>query len=324
MNDPSGESIGVALTTYNGEQFLARQLDSILSQSLRPDMIVAVDDGSHDGTLKILSTYAQKNPTLKVFQNPSNLGYIKNFAKAIGLCRTDFVALSDQDDIWHPEKLARCVGALQQNPGAGLCYHNTGLMDTGDKHIDLTLWDLSEWHFPLTKKQVQSRVADRRGPVPGFALVMHRELVDLLAPVPGSQYCGHDWWINALAFFLFEPVCIPEPMAYYRMHPGQVSGAADSLLQGTGFEKRKSLFDIERIKRNVKREVYRVFHRKRVLAQKRQDEQTLRRELVQCLEALRRVIRESGWISAGQRTAFLNSLDLELQRLADPETTDRR
>lgn len=323
MNDPSGESIGVALTTYNGEQFLARQLDSILSQSLPPEMIVAVDDGSHDGTLQILSAYAQKNPTLKVFQNSRNLGYIKNFAKAISLCKTDFVALSDQDDIWHPEKLARCVGALQQNPGAGLCYHNTGLVDTDDRPIDLTLWDLSEWYFPLTKKQVQSRVADRRGPVPGFALVMHRELVDLLMPVPGSQYCGHDWWINALAFFLFEPICIQDPMAFYRMHPGQVSGAADSLLEGTGFEKQKSLFDLERIKRNVKREVYRVFHRKRVLDQKRQDARAISSELVYCLEALRRVIKESDLINDGMRTAYLSVLDLELRRLVDPESADR-
>ena len=224
MINTSGESIGVALAAYNGEQFIARQLDSILAQTLPPDKIIVVDDGSTDGTLQTLEDYAQKNATIEVHQNSSNLGYIKNFEKAIALCRTDYVALSDQDDIWHPDKLARCVGALQEHRGAGLCYHNTGLLDAAGQRIDLTLWDLSEWQFPLTKEQVQGRVSDRRGPVPGFALVLHRDLVALLLPVHGSLYCGHDWWINAIAFFLFDPVCIPEPMAYYRMHPGQVSG----------------------------------------------------------------------------------------------------
>jgi glycosyltransferase involved in cell wall biosynthesis len=309
------ETVGVALAAYNGAKFIARQLNSILTQSCPPDKIVVVDDGSTDETPQILEGYSRTHGTLEVHRNAYNLGYIKNFEKAIGLCQTDYVALSDQDDIWHPEKLARCVAALREHRGAGLCYHNTGLLGADDQHIDLTLWDLSEWQFPLTKAHVQKGIADRRGPLPGFALVMHRDLVSLLLPIPGNLYCGHDWWINAIAFFLFEPVCIPDPMAYYRMHPGQVSGAADSLLKGTAFEKKKRLFDIERIKRNVKREVYRLFNRKAVLARKRQDAHDQRQELARCLEALRKLIISSERINDELRTRYSDLLLHEQQRL---------
>ncbi len=318
MGKNNQETVGVSLAAYNGAQFIARQLDSILSQSRPPDKIVAVDDCSTDGTLQILENYAKDNSAIEVHQNSSNLGYIKNFEKAITLCRTDYVALSDQDDIWHPEKLARCVGALVQNRGAGLCYHNTGLLDAAGERLDLTLWDLSEWTFPLTKKQVQGKVADRRGPLPGFSLVMHRDLAALALPVPGGVYCGHDWWINAIAFFLFDPVCIPESMAYYRMHPGQVSGAADSLLRGTAFEKRKSLFDLERIKRNLKRELYRLLHRRSVLSQKRQDVLDMHNEIDRCLEALRVVIMSSDFITGERQTILADLIVQERQQLLKP------
>lgn|GEM_PF-3100598 len=315
MEESIKESVGVALAAYNGEHYIARQLDSILSQSVPPDKIVVVDDGSTDETLQILEDYALKNASLEIHLNNTNLGYIKNFEKAIGLCQTEYVALSDQDDIWHPEKLARCVAALRKHREAGLCYHNTGLLDADNRHIDLTLWDLSEWQFPLTNIQVQKEIADRRGPLPGFALVMHHDLVSLLLPIPGNLYCGHDWWINAIAFFLFEPVFIPEPMAFYRMHSGQISGAADSLLKGTVFERKKSLFDLERIKRNIKREVYRLFNRKAVMARKRQDAQDQRHELAHCLETLRGLIINSERVTSEKRARFSDFLLQERQRL---------
>jgi len=106
-------------------------------------------------------------------------------------------------------------------------------------------------------------------------------------------------------------------MAYYRMHSGQVSGAADSLLKGTGFEQKKSLFDINRIKRNVKREIYRVLHRRGVLAKKRQDALTLHNELVRCLKALGVLIKGSKLISSERRKDFLDFLLHERQRLLE-------
>ena len=105
--------VSIALATYNGEKYLREQLDSILSQSIQDFELVACDDCSTDSTLKILNEYAEKDFRVKVFTNEKNLGFKKNFEKAIFLCSGDYIALSDQDDIWtenHLQVLLENIG----------------------------------------------------------------------------------------------------------------------------------------------------------------------------------------------------------------------
>ena len=84
--------VSIALCTYNGGAYLGEQLDSIVNQSYSPLELIAVDDCSTDNTLDILKEYAAKYPFIKVFVNPENLGYIRNFEKALQLCNGDFIA----------------------------------------------------------------------------------------------------------------------------------------------------------------------------------------------------------------------------------------
>ncbi len=97
-------SLSIAMTTYNGERFLRQQLDSIYSQSKLPDEVVVCDDNSSDGTVAILEEYKVKYG-LKYYVNNPGLGVNENFYKAISLCSGDYIALSDQDDIWLPNKI---------------------------------------------------------------------------------------------------------------------------------------------------------------------------------------------------------------------------
>ena len=98
--------ISVALCTYNGEKFLKKQIDSILSQTIKVDEIVVCDDRSQDGTHDILNGYQSQYPDVfRVFINDENLRSVKNFEKAISKCTGDLIFLSDQDDIWIPEKV---------------------------------------------------------------------------------------------------------------------------------------------------------------------------------------------------------------------------
>src|SRR5574344_2136916 len=98
--------ISLALPTYNGEKYLREQLDSIFNQTMVPEEIVVVDDRSTDSTIQILEEYKQKYG-LKYYINEQNLGYNKNFEKAITLCQGDYIALCDQDDVWLPEKIEK-------------------------------------------------------------------------------------------------------------------------------------------------------------------------------------------------------------------------
>ena len=84
--------ISVALCTYNGEQFLKEQLDSILKQTQKVDEIVICDDGSTDATINILENYSANYPNIfHIYRNKVNLRSVKNFEKAITLCTGDLI-----------------------------------------------------------------------------------------------------------------------------------------------------------------------------------------------------------------------------------------
>ena len=107
--------ISVAMTTYNGEKYLSEQLDSIFNQTYKNIELIVCDDCSTDSTVEVLEKYAQKYPNMKVFENEHNLGFIKNFEKAISLCSGDYIALSDQDDIWYEDKLEILLSEIDNN-----------------------------------------------------------------------------------------------------------------------------------------------------------------------------------------------------------------
>lgn len=137
-------SIGVVLATYNGSRFIKEQIESILKQSMKPDLIVVVDDGSTDNTPEIIRSYAEEHSSIRLFQHVENVGYIRNFEKGISLCHTDYVALCDQDDVWMPNKLEKCFRKLSSNNNGGLCYDNAGLMYEDGTSLNVSLWELSE------------------------------------------------------------------------------------------------------------------------------------------------------------------------------------
>lgn len=285
-------TVGVVLATYNGEQIIEEQMDSILGQTLEPDLIVVVDDGSSDETCKIVRAYADCHNNIRFYENEENLGYIRNFEKGILLCDADYLALCDQDDVWVPDKIETCYQKLHPVKNGGLCYHNAQLMYEDGTKLDTTLWEMSDWSFPLSKKDVQKNVTDHRGALPGFSLFFHRNLRKNILPIPGKRFCGHDWWIFVVSFFLYNPVHISRPLTYYRMHGKQASGACSCLLENTTYEIKKNLFDTKRIKKNVKREFYRLFHMRSIKQKKREEEIALKKEMSEALSALVRIIEE--------------------------------
>src|ERR1700728_4505611 len=100
--------ISVALCTYNGERFLRHQLESIQQQTRLPDELVVCDDRSTDQTLAIVRELAGTvSFPVVIDQNHETLGSARNFEKAIRLCTGDLIALSDQYDIWYPNRLQR-------------------------------------------------------------------------------------------------------------------------------------------------------------------------------------------------------------------------
>lgn len=225
-------SIGIVLATCNGEKYLHEQLESLLNQTFSPSEIVIVDDCSIDNTILIAKEWQCKYPGLiKIFNSNKNSGYIKNFERGISFCDQDFIALADQDDIWEQDKLEKCVEKLRSNPGAGICYHNAKLIDYKGYPVGISLSELNHESFPLEQEIVRQKIIGNWcSPIRGFTIVFENALKKYLLPMPGYKFSAHDWWITAIAFYLYDPVCVNDVLVRYRIHNDQVSGPLKNIL----------------------------------------------------------------------------------------------
>lgn len=106
------EAVSIVMCTYNGEKFLIEQIDSIINQTYPIYELIIQDDHSIDNTWDILKSYQQRYHFVKIFQNKRSIGVNENFFSAIKRATGDYIALSDQDDIWEPYKIERQIGMI--------------------------------------------------------------------------------------------------------------------------------------------------------------------------------------------------------------------
>ena len=127
------KTVSVIMGTYNGAKYIREQLDSILAQTYPLLEIIIQDDGSTDDTVAICREYAEKYPIIDFSCNAHNLGFNRNFLSAALKAKGDFVAFSDQDDVWFPEKIARQVENIGDHD---LCF-STHLRGADRQHTHL-------------------------------------------------------------------------------------------------------------------------------------------------------------------------------------------
>lgn len=221
--------IDILLATYNGEQYLAEQMDSILGQTERSWRLIIRDDGSTDGTLGILHRYAAQYPDkIVVVENPMRrLGALGNFSALMEVSDADYTMFCDQDDVWLPDKIRVSLDALrslerQFRTSTPLLVH-TDLSVVGP-HLEVL--HPSVWKYQVFDP-VRGRALNRmlvQNPVTGCAIMINRALRELAVPVP-SEARMHDWWLAlvAAAFGKIDSVCMPAVL--YRQHGKNWAGA---------------------------------------------------------------------------------------------------
>ena len=218
----------VALCTYNGEQYLREQIESILSQSIPPDEIVICDDKSKDSTIEILMDYKRKYPNIfKIHKNEINLGFIKNFEKSISLCSGDIIFLSDQDDTWHKDKILKFLKVFQANPDCSYVFSNAKAVDGNGKELGYTLWENIKFDTDAQKQFTednQRKILLRHNVVQGAAMAIRSNVKQIVLPFPKQFF--HDHWIAlTLSMAYNNPgVLLKEPLLNYRIHSNQSLG----------------------------------------------------------------------------------------------------
>ena len=210
-------SVSVAMATYNGEKYLEEQLDSILSQTLKPSEIIVCDDQSTDGTREILDRYQQKG-LLKYFVNDKRLGFIGNFKRAVSLTSPDsYIALSDQDDIWLPEKIQAASDLLLKIEGTkrpAMVYSDLVLVDEKRNLLNNSFRnELGQGGYTHCLETLLFGSF-----VNGCTMLMNPKMRNYFSSIPDNGALNHDTWMTLIAYTFGEVAVVPDSLILYRRH----------------------------------------------------------------------------------------------------------
>ena len=217
------ERVSIAIATYNGARFLREQLDSLCSQSRLPDEIIVCDDNSTDNTVKILEEYHKKG-ILTYYVNETNLGVNGNFLKAISLCKGDYIAICDQDDVWLPHKIEKSLNKIREIEGG-----DYAVVFSAKNDID------ADGNILRIKKPIKDYCGYSRtllSPIEtcqGCSLLINRKLADYVLEKYyqnpfNMDYLIYDAFISFTGALIGRKYDIGEPLLLYRHHNLNVLG----------------------------------------------------------------------------------------------------
>jgi glycosyltransferase involved in cell wall biosynthesis len=211
-------SVSIVLCSYNGEKYIQEQLTSIQKQSYPLQEIIVQDDGSIDRTVQIVQELKNQDTRIKLIQNQHNLGFNRNFEFAIQQASGDWIALSDQDDIWHPDKIKLL---LEKNESKAKLIHSNSVLFKEQP-------DLSEKH-PSSHRRFQGTDARQlfvRNTIEGHTILFHKTLLKHALPFPDKVY--FDWWLGYCAAVSGGVQWVNQTLVWRRIHDNNQSSGQET------------------------------------------------------------------------------------------------
>jgi glycosyltransferase involved in cell wall biosynthesis len=202
------------MATYNGEKYLKEQLDSILCQLSDGDEVIVSDDGSTDNTLGIIAGY--NDARIKVFHNKNRKGVVGNFENALNQAQGDYIFLSDQDDVWLPDKVSVSLDYLQKYD----------LIQSDCQAVDVNLNIINPSFFALyhTRNGVLYNLLHNS--YHGCCIAFRKELLAICLPIP-KRIPMHDIWFGFVTELFFKPYFIPNALVKFRRKENSASWSMD-------------------------------------------------------------------------------------------------
>jgi glycosyltransferase involved in cell wall biosynthesis len=201
----------ICMTSFNGQNYIAAQLKSILSQMFENDELLISDDGSTDDTLNIIESFANKDSRIKLFKGPQK-GLQQNFNFILSKASGDYIFLSDQDDVWLPQKMEVTLLALK---GCNLVVSDCVVVDSQLKTVSNSFYQRNG-----LRKQFISNLY--KNSFLGCCMAFDRKVLEAALPLPNNVPM-HDWWIGLLSLVNFKVKFINEKLIYYRRHSANAS-----------------------------------------------------------------------------------------------------
>lgn len=214
--------VNILMATYNGEKFLAQQIESIQKQTFKEWNLLIRDDGSSDETCDIIRNFTAKDSRIRFINENEhhNLGVIKSFFTLVNYEVADFYFFSDQDDVWLPEKLSVSLEAAKHKASdvpllvyTDLKVVNQELNILQDSMIRAQSHHANTTLLPeLTENTVTG----------GTMMINHALAEKWFTP---NDILMHDWFLALLAASLGEIIYLDLPTQLYRQHDNNVLGA---------------------------------------------------------------------------------------------------
>lgn len=205
--------ISIALAAYNGARYIGLQLQSILSQLGTNDEVVVVDDASTDDTIARVEAF--RDPRIKILANPSNRGVFHTFERALQATSGEIVFLSDQDDVWEPNKVSTILSAFQ-DPKVSLVLSDAAIIDAEGGIIEPSFYTSTG---PFSGSLFQTLLRNR---YLGCTMAMRKMILRKVLPFP-PRMPMHDMWIGVVNRIHGKVIFINQPLMRYRRHGGNVS-----------------------------------------------------------------------------------------------------
>lgn len=249
------KSVGVVIATYNGEKYIAQQLQSIIEQTRKPDIIVISDGGSIDNTVvkckEVLSKYDDIRSIMLTSEKPLNVS--ANFQKGIMNCNADYVFFADQDDVWKPDKIKIVIDSMVISDAA-FAFTDAVIVDENLNSMGTCLWETIGYQQNEDVREILVcdeqflKLLLKRNIVTGMCMCLRKDFIECV--VPFDLNVLHDKWIAMYAALSVKTIAISEKLVQYRQHTANVVGTKT---------------DLKKMLKNSKKYYYNVLSRKEML-----------------------------------------------------------
>lgn len=223
-----GSTIDVLLSTFNGENYIEDQINSILPQLKPGSKLIIRDDGSKDCTVGILKSFAEKSEYVHLLETSENIGVVRSFSHLMRNSTAQYIFFCDQDDVWAPSKLETFVGHLAKLEKIGEpevitpcliysemdCINDDGLL-------------FNQRYSSMHGVKLEDNSLDKlilQNVVTGAACAVNRQLKELALIGCDKGYL-HDWWFGLCATTFGRIEVVSTPLTKYRVHANNVVGA---------------------------------------------------------------------------------------------------
>lgn len=207
-------NVSVAMAAYNGEKYISNQIDSILLQLKDTDELVISLNPSTDKTEEIISTYVNKDTRVKFFICPKK-GVLNNFENALMHCNNEIVFLSDQDDVWHENKVQKILYYFRLSEVVAVA-HKPMLVDAKLQPLTTVI---EKTH---SEKTVAALNIIYKNCIQGSCLAFRRNILKYALPFP-SKLPMHDSWLGIVAASLGKVILVSDELILYRQHESNVT-----------------------------------------------------------------------------------------------------